>query len=117
MTKKEKRLNLWLKDKNFAPNKLKNIVCDICHGQSTHAKNAACYFCGKGVSKQELKKMDGRSYGYQFADIYNKRHCSKKEPEPYNYSRPRYFLRDVCMDCLRELEKSLNFTFKKSYAP
>ncbi|MDO8610335.1 MAG: hypothetical protein Q7R95_07330 [bacterium] len=114
MTKKEKRFNLWLKDKNFEKNKLKNIILSVCHSESTVARTAKCYFCDRGVSKKEQNKS---RYGFRYADFENKRHRSKRKPEPYRYAKPRHFLKDVCMDCVQELELALNFEFEKSFAP
>lgn len=117
MTKKEKRLKYCLENKNFALNKLKNIIISICHGQSITARTSSCCICGLGVTKKELSKMTRYSYGYQFGDFYNKRHSEKRIDDRKWPGHPRYFLTNVCKVCISEIEKGLNFTFVKSYAP
>lgn len=120
MTKKDKRFSLWLKDKNFASNKLKNIEISICHSSSTVALYNNCYFCDAGLTakeRKELKNKHGIQYGIRLGDFENKRHRHKRKPEPYNYAEPREFLKNVCCECIKELEDELNFKFEKSFAP
>lgn len=114
MTKEEKKLISVLKNKNFAPKYHKNIIIDICHAQSWHAKSSFCYICKKGVSKKESAKMKGRCYGYQFGSFYNKRHQQKDQD---GCICPKFFLKDICRECVGKIEKMLDFSFVKSYAP
>lgn len=115
MTKKDKRLKLVLLDKNFEPRYRKNIIIDFCHPQSESAKFCNCYICGAGCSIKERKKLKGQDYGYVFGQFYNKRH--KKYNKYSKYSIVNYFTKTICNECIENIEKTLDYIFKKSYAP
>lgn len=108
----QNRLKKLLERKDFQPKYLKNLVADVCHSTSTHALMARCQVCSKGVSKQEIKK--GVRYGVRFADIYNKRHQKKNG---HGYINANYISKNICLKCLEEAEKILNFKIFKSFAP
>ncbi len=108
----ESKIKKFCEHKDFAPKYLKNIIVDVCHIESTTGRTASCSVCFRGVSTKELKK--GCRYGYRFGQFYKKRHKTKSDGV---FSQQRYFSGNICMDCISRVEKSINFEFKKSYAP
>ena len=99
--------------RDFDKKYFKNIIIDICHGQSTDAHRNSCSICGVTAhTKAGWKKgISARSYGIRFGDWYNKRAQCKK-----TFST-NYFLTNVCGNCIDLLQKKLDYNFKKSYAP
>jgi len=107
-TVQEKRLRLTITNKNFAPKYLKNIIVDICHGQSTCAHTETCYICKK-TAHTKKEKYSGQDYGVRFGRFYNKRHKRNNSPA--------YFTHYICCDCIRDIIKELNYKFVLSYVP
>lgn len=107
----KKKIDKFLQCKDFQKKYLKNIVADICHGQSLTARIERCNICNIRISEKERRKMDAYSYGISFAQLYNKRHKKSKKYYPCK----RYFC-CLCLTCLGLVESSLDFRIQKSYA-
>ena len=118
MTAQDKRFNSVINNKNFAPKYWKNIIIDFAHSQSTTAHTETCQICKVTAHKtqKEKKNYNPRHYAISFAQFRNKRHIThpkhNKDWTDYNY-----FTGYICRECVEKIEKKLDITFLKSYAP
>jgi hypothetical protein len=117
MAVKEKRFNAVINNKNFLPKYRKNIIVDFAHAQSTVAHTETCQICKiTAHTKKERKTYNSRHYAIPFAQFRNKRHCTRPKHNP-DWLIYNYFTGYICRECVEEIEKKLDFTFVKSYAP